>query len=159
MVSAEDREALEAQLIGRKGRSYSLEALYKLLAYFGSTYNNRSHKASLIREVARLATIHPITRSQRIRICREPLQQQPVRQANLIECQACYENLPSDLFPARRITTECQHEETVCLACLSFDISTQLKDKVWNQLACTLCSAKLQPWDVKEFTTEETFER
>ena len=74
-------------------------------------------------------------------------------------CSVCMELLSLVRFPNRSITRHCNHPPTVCLDCLAHTITSQLDTKVWNMLACPLCSARLESGDVEKFAPEDTIAR
>jgi hypothetical protein len=75
------------------------------------------------------------------------------------ECVICLESLDPTYFPKRKITLYCAHEPNVCLQCLSQSISTQLTSKVWDQIDCPSCSARLDFLDIRTFADLVVFER
>lgn len=75
------------------------------------------------------------------------------------ECIVCLETLGQDEFPGAGITTSCDHEADICLQCIARSINIQLREKMWNELACPTCSAVLEFEAVKQFADSETFER
>ena len=75
------------------------------------------------------------------------------------ECVVCLETLRQDEFPGRRITASCDHDADVCLGCTAQHIASEIRDKMWDRIACPTCIAVLAFQDVKEFADQETFER
>lgn len=76
-----------------------------------------------------------------------------------VECMICVEDFESRCFPKSKITESCDHEPTVCKACLTKSIDSQIPDVDWNQFKCPQCRAVL-PFDVvKKYASAEEFER
>lgn len=76
-----------------------------------------------------------------------------------LDCVVCLEGLGPNNAPQRRITSTCDHEPNVCLSCLTQSIATQFTSKVWDQIDCPSCSARLDHQDVQAFAEAEVFGR
>ena len=76
-----------------------------------------------------------------------------------LDCVVCFEGLGPKNAPQRKIASACDHEANVCLSCLSQSIATQFASKVWDQINCPSCSARLEHQDVRAFADAEVFER
>ena len=74
-------------------------------------------------------------------------------------CTVCCENLDTDNFPAHKVTSTCQHEPDICKTCLASSIATQFSNKIWDQVACPTCHARLSFHDIQEFATKDIFEK
>ena len=75
------------------------------------------------------------------------------------ECIAFLETLTIATTPNRRVTEACNHEPSICLTCLGQSIVSQIDSKIWNQIDCPTCKARLSYDDIKAFATEPVFER
>ncbi|MCJ1397278.1 hypothetical protein MMC11_000470 [Xylographa trunciseda] len=75
------------------------------------------------------------------------------------ECIACLETLTIDVAPTRRITEACNHEASICVDCLAQSIVSQIDSKIWNQIDCPTCKARLTYDDIRAFATEAVFQR
>jgi hypothetical protein len=74
-------------------------------------------------------------------------------------CSVCLERYSWSHFPERRITAECNHEPTICVECLQQAIDMQIGSRAWDKLACPLCREKLSFETVKEYSSQERFEK
>jgi len=76
-----------------------------------------------------------------------------------IECMTCVEILRLENFPNQKLSWECNHEPTVCNACLTRSIDLQIPEVEWDQVKCPECSTIL-PFDmVKRHASAHMFER
>ena len=75
------------------------------------------------------------------------------------ECMACLETLTAVVTPTRRITEACNHDPLICLNCLAQSISSQIDSKIWSQIDCPTCKARLNYDDIKAFATDPVFQR
>jgi hypothetical protein len=76
-----------------------------------------------------------------------------------IECMTCVEILRLENFPSEKLSWECNHEPTVCNACLTRSIDLQIPEVEWDQVKCPECSTIL-PFDiVKRHASAHMFER
>lgn len=76
-----------------------------------------------------------------------------------IDCIVCFETLEPTVFPKRTTTAACSHKPDVCLQCLSSSITTQSRDKMWDQIGCPSCGERLGYTDVQAFADSVVFER
>jgi IBR domain, a half RING-finger domain len=60
--------------------------------------------------------------------------------------------------PWRRITADCAHRSTICLACLQNHIQNQLEMNTVAEIPCTTCNGILALDDIKAWTVPEFFE-
>lgn len=74
-------------------------------------------------------------------------------------CIACLEVLTYAITPGRRITNVCDHEPLICIDCLAQSIRSQSESKIWNQVECPTCNARLSYQDVRSFAAEPVFRR
>lgn len=72
---------------------------------------------------------------------------------------ACLEVLTTAITPTRRITSSCDHDPLICSSCRAQFITTQLDSKIWNQIECPTCNARLDYQDVRAFATKSSFKR
>lgn len=75
------------------------------------------------------------------------------------DCMVCAETLSVRRFPRRPPTTQCEHEINTCRHCLRGWIRSEFKSKVWDQLDCPECRARMEYDDVKQFAPPEVFRR
>ena len=75
------------------------------------------------------------------------------------DCAVCFETLNPQNTPRRKITSSCNHEPDTCKSCLTTSISTQLDNKVWDQIDCPTCGQRLDYKDVKAFADPIVFGR
>lgn len=85
----------------------------------------------------------------------------PALPSNLIECYICYEPLEPSTFAPIKITDSCDHlySKRCCLECLSCVIAAAIEEGDLTLLRCPLCPEMLSYDNVKEYGTEEIFER
>jgi hypothetical protein len=76
-----------------------------------------------------------------------------------IECMTCVETLRLENFPCKKLTQECNHEPTVCNACLTRSIDLQIPEVEWDQVKCPECSTILPFEVVKRHASPHMFER
>jgi len=74
-------------------------------------------------------------------------------------CAVCFESITTDDKPHRTVTSTCQHEIDTCHQCLATSISTQLSDKMWDQIGCPSCGERLTSDDVQVWAAKQTRER
>lgn len=78
----------------------------------------------------------------------------------IVECPICAEEYPASKFPRRPTITEfCTHPENCCLDCLESSIAAVIERGALHLLACPICPAKLTDHDVKEYASEQVYER
>ena len=75
------------------------------------------------------------------------------------DCVACLETLTTANAPQRKITEACNHDPLICLNCLAQSITSQTESKIWDQIDCPTCKARLSHDDVKAFATDHIFQR
>lgn len=96
----------------------------------------------------------------------QPLSTRVLPQRNIVEeseageeCLVCTERQTLESFPQGSVTPECEHESTICLACLDDSIHAQMESKLMKDLACPLCPALLGYADMNAWAGKEDFER
>ena len=75
------------------------------------------------------------------------------------ECTICFGNITPANRPQRRITATCEHEPDICRPCLAQSIASQIESKVWNNIDCPSCRARLTYEDIKDFADSSVFGR
>ncbi len=75
------------------------------------------------------------------------------------DCAVCFESITTEDKPHRTVTSTCQHEIDTCHQCLTTSISTQLSDKMWDQIDCPSCGERLTSDDVQVWADKQTCER
>jgi hypothetical protein len=75
------------------------------------------------------------------------------------ECNVCTETRPLFQFPERTPTEDCQHGIETCTHCLRTWIESDFKSKMWNEVNCPTCRARLQHNDVMDFAPRNVFVR
>ncbi|KAF2797013.1 hypothetical protein K505DRAFT_322868 [Melanomma pulvis-pyrius CBS 109.77] len=73
------------------------------------------------------------------------------------DCMVCAESLSVHRFPQRPPTAQCEHGINTCRHCLRGWIRSEFKSKVWDQLDCPECRARMEYDDVKQFAPPEVF--
>jgi hypothetical protein len=81
----------------------------------------------------------------------------PRRDVSTRECTICSENLMDFRFPDRNVTVTCQHEQKVCLSCVSREIRRNLDNNSWTEARCVTCQGLLSSDDIAEFAFAEDF--
>jgi len=77
-------------------------------------------------------------------------------------CSACWELKQGDSFPQTRITSECQHELDICLACLQEGLRghiDRLDHRERKSLVCPSCFAVLSYEEVRKWSDTESFKK
>lgn len=74
-----------------------------------------------------------------------------------VECCVCFSSFPQHHFTT--ISLMCDHEPAVCDDCISQSVNTQVLDVAWDKIKCPECPAPLRHQDVKEWASEELFEK
>lgn len=78
----------------------------------------------------------------------------------LVECPICAEEYPATNFPRDIMITEaCTHPENACLDCLEASIAAVIERGALHLLACPICPAKLTSRDVKQYASDQVYER
>jgi DNA-directed RNA polymerase subunit RPC12/RpoP len=75
------------------------------------------------------------------------------------ECMACTDSRALRHFPTRAPTFECEHDVNTCKRCLRTWITMQFETKMWNEIGCPECSARIQYEDMRDFAPEAVFRR
>ena len=73
------------------------------------------------------------------------------------ECIVCAESLSMKRFPTRAPTAQCTHEANTCRHCLRTWIRSEFEIKMWDQLDCPECKARMGYEDMKEFAPGKIF--
>jgi IBR domain, a half RING-finger domain len=75
------------------------------------------------------------------------------------DCAICAETLRAPQFPETRVTEGCTHAPNTCFECIRRNIDSQLETRMWNQLSCPECPARLGYADVEKYASKPTFQR
>jgi IBR domain, a half RING-finger domain len=82
------------------------------------------------------------------------------------ECSVCTETLPLHAFPGVSITSTCISDfhrvadgNLICKACINSSILAQLETSRPLQITCPLCHEQIAHQEIKNWTTQEIFER
>jgi hypothetical protein len=75
------------------------------------------------------------------------------------ECIICTDIRSLQHFPDRRPTEECTHEIDVCRRCLRKWIQSEFSTKMWNEINCPICTARMQHDDIRAFAPHQVFRR
>jgi hypothetical protein len=73
------------------------------------------------------------------------------------ECIICADTRPSYRFPDRPPTGECTHHAEACRRCLRTWIQSEFSTKIWNEINCPMCAARMQYDDIRQFAPHEVF--
>ncbi len=146
-------------------KRWRMDHLRAVLEHYGRSWRYRASKLELMSELHRLVQERQLTSQDKSRILTarkssliggDPV---PPESAARLDCVVCFEGLGPTNAPQRKIASACDHEANVCLSCLSQSIATQFASKVWDQINCPSCSARLEHQDVRAFADAEVFER
>lgn len=75
------------------------------------------------------------------------------------ECLICTDTRSLHHFPDRPPTESCLHDTSVCRRCLRTWIQSESSIKIWNEINCPICAARMQHPDIREFAPKEVFHR
>jgi hypothetical protein len=75
------------------------------------------------------------------------------------ECIICTDIRSQHRFPARPPTAQCTHDTDVCRRCLRTWIQSEFSTKIWNEINCPVCFARMQYDDIRKFAPKEVFRR
>lgn len=75
------------------------------------------------------------------------------------DCAVCTDSRAEHHFPERPPTSKCDHAANTCKRCLRKWTTTQLETKMWNEIGCPECGARLQYDDMKESAPRHVFRR
>lgn len=89
----------------------------------------------------------------------EPLALFIIPEGHPTECIICTEEFTSELRPPPWITLTCLHQPSVCTSCMQRSISSDLQNKLWNQIKCPECDSLLIYEDIQRLADAETFTR
>ena len=163
-------------LLGCSYKYWQMEHLRAVLDHYGRTWRYGASKLELMSELHRLVQERLLTWRDKSRILtarkkarlrgnnRPPEVQHnnampDTSSAARLDCVVCLEGLGPHNAPQRKITSACDHEPNVCLSCLTQSISAQFTSKLWDQIDCPSCSARLDHQDVQAFAEAEVFGR
>lgn len=75
------------------------------------------------------------------------------------DCIICADTRSFHRFPNRPPTTQCKHDIDVCRRCLRTWMQTEFAVKIWDEINCPTCSARMQYEDMREFASKDVFRR
>ncbi|KAF1995782.1 hypothetical protein P154DRAFT_444719, partial [Amniculicola lignicola CBS 123094] len=75
------------------------------------------------------------------------------------DCIVCGETRSMRHFPSRSITAQCTHENNTCSSCVRKWIRSEFGTKIWDQMNCPECRARLQYEDMRDFAPIEVFRK
>ena len=75
------------------------------------------------------------------------------------ECTICADVRPLHRFPDRPPTEQCSHDNDACRRCLRTWIQSEFSTKIWNEINCPICSARMKYDDIRAFAPVEVFHR
>jgi hypothetical protein len=75
------------------------------------------------------------------------------------ECVVCSDTQPLRKFPSRPPTTACKHGCDVCRGCLRTWIASEFGTKMWNEIDCPVCTARMHYRDISEFAPKDIVKR
>ena len=78
---------------------------------------------------------------------------------NTPACTICLEPLSPNTTPHRRPTFTCSHDVEACSVCLAQSITTQFADKIWTEIDCPCCAARMTAEDVMAFGDQDLITR
>lgn len=166
-------ESVPLSILGCSYKYWRKAQLAAVLDHYAEPYPEGASKPDLMKALHVLTQRQTITPRDKSRILKPKSRLVPLELGNANPssphnepapvpeqlCNVCFENLETDQFPGRRLTSACDHAATVCRSCLATSISTQLSSKIWDQISCPDCGAVLEHQDIKDFADEETFQR
>jgi hypothetical protein len=82
-----------------------------------------------------------------------------VKTSPVIECIICTDTRPHYRFPDRPPTEQCTHHADACRRCLRKWIQSEFSTKIWNEINCPICAARMQYDDIRRFASHEVFRR
>jgi hypothetical protein len=75
------------------------------------------------------------------------------------ECVVCSDTRPLQKFPSRPPTAACKHDCDVCRRCLRTWIASEFSTKMWNEIDCPVCPARMRYRDIWEFAPKDVAKR
>ncbi|KAF2823507.1 hypothetical protein CC86DRAFT_68760 [Ophiobolus disseminans] len=75
------------------------------------------------------------------------------------ECIICTDARSLRRFPNRPPTDQCSHDSDACRRCLRTWIESESSTKIWNEINCPICAARMDYNDIREFAPSEVFRR
>ena len=166
-------ESVPTSILGCSYKYWRKAQLTAVLDHYAEPYPEGASKPDLMKALHVLTQRQQITPRDKSRILKHRSRSVPLELDNADPvsphnepapvpeqlCNVCFENLETDQFPGRKLTSACDHEATVCQSCLATSISIQLSCKIWDQISCPDCGAVLEHQDIKDFADGETFQR
>lgn len=75
------------------------------------------------------------------------------------ECIVCTDTRPLHRFPNRPPTEACAHDPDVCRRCLRTWIESEFSIKIWNEINCPICAARMKHADIHDFAPKDVSKR
>ena len=70
-----------------------------------------------------------------------------------LTCGVCWDQVAVDEIIQGKLVDECEHEADICRNCIIQSITAQLDYRLWNQITCPLCPAKLSSDVVEKYAS------
>jgi hypothetical protein len=116
--------------------------------------NNHRPRENFTHQTAAKAKIHQHTRSHTSKSSLHHKQNHQTK-----ECVICTDDRSLRRFPDRPPTEQCSHGSDACRRCLRTWIHSEFATKIWNEINCPMCAARMQYDDIREFAPKEVFHR
>ena len=166
----DEYEKLPAKIFALSYKQHRVNKIKKFLTYNKIKFNKKARKSNLLHRLAALEKIYQTEEEQEaisywLRTGRNAIElhsiigekRRSIKRKR--DCSVCMESLTGYQFPQKKLATTCVHEPSICLACLQESLLQQIEDKPWDQIACPECPERLAFEVVKEFATEDAFEK
>lgn len=78
-----------------------------------------------------------------------------------IECAICADSLPISSFPAKNITSTCDHDhdERACFSCVEGSIASTLSEGALHRLNCVFCPELFSKSEIKTYGSKSSYTR
>ena len=150
MVNEEDyrRAGVPTSLLSCSYKSWQKVQLRMVLDHYEQEHRLRASKLNLMSALHALTQRIVLSKYKKLRISKSRSRCETfhylIRDTTPTQgCLVCFENLDASNTPRRRVTSSCNHEPNVCLTCLCQSIIAQFTGKLWDQIDCPTCSARL----------------
>lgn len=82
-------------------------------------------------------------------------------EATTKECQVCFEDKHTDLFPQTTVANNCRCLSDACLVCVQEHMRAQLSIKEWKEgsITCPMCNRSLTHQEIDDYADGETLAR
>ena len=143
--------------------SYATPSKFELLDLLDDLISSRgltrNHRFLILKGRLPRNASNVVKRNVNGRIQSSPSSSTNSSDGDLGECVVCDKALTISNSPNRPITLTCEHKPDVCRDCLAKSIRIQFKGKMWDNINCPTCNARLGHEDVQAFGTAKTFRR